>query len=124
MRRRKPLEQFGARDIVADLARRQHELDRLREQRDAVAARLASLNARIATLEPDAASRKGGAGRGTLAALLHTLLTNRAMTLPELTAAAKRAGHSKSKNFTAVVSIALFNRKLFKRVARGVYTSK
>ena len=48
------------------------------------------------------------------------------MSVPEMTEAAKRAGHkSKSKNFRNVVALAIItNRKLFKRVARGQYTAK
>ena len=46
--------------------------------------------------------------------------------IPEMTDAAKRAGHkSKSKNFRNIVALAIItNRKLFKRVARGQYTAK
>ena len=48
------------------------------------------------------------------------------MSVPELTDAAKRAGHtSKSKNFRNIVALAIItNRKLFKRVARGQYTTR
>src|SRR5262245_12469137 len=71
-----------------------------------------------------------GHGRGgnkpSLPTLLHSLLRGKTMSVPEMAAAAKKAGHkTKSKSFRTIVSLALLNNKpMFKRVSRGQYTAK
>jgi hypothetical protein len=71
-----------------------------------------------------------GRGRGgnekSLPALLHSLLQGKTMSIPDLTDAAKKAGHkSKSKKFKTIVALAVFhNPKMFRRVSRGLYTAK
>ena len=73
------------------------------------------------------ATRRGHNGNGKgLPALLHSLLQGKTMSVQEMAGAAKKAGHkSKSKNFRAIVSLALLNhRPMFKRVSRGQYTAK
>jgi len=108
------------------------ELRRQREQLDAEIASLGGLAGETTVATQRSPGRPVGARRGrggnkqSLPALLHSLLKGKTMSIPELTDAAKRAGHkSKSKNFRNVVSLAIItNRKLFKRVARGQYTAK
>ena len=58
--------------------------------------------------------------------MLHSLLRGRTMTVAEMAAAAKKAGHkSRSKNFRVIVSLALLkNRGMFKRADRGQYTAR
>jgi hypothetical protein len=72
--------------------------------------------------------RKGrghGGNEKSLPALLHSLLQGKTMSIPELTDAAKKAGHkSKSKKFRTIVALAVFhNPKMFRRVSRGMYTA-
>jgi len=72
-------------------------------------------------------SRNGrGGNKQSLPVLLHSILRGRTMGVAEMTDAAKKSGHkSKSKNFRAIVSVALLNHKrMFKRVSRGQYTAR
>ena len=111
-------------------------LDELRSQREALDAQIAELESLSGASSAPApmptaprgqpvGTRRGRGGKPSLPALLHSLLQGKTMSVPEMTEAAKRAGHkSKSKNFRNVVALAIItNRKLFKRVARGQYTA-
>jgi hypothetical protein len=128
--------------IVAELNRRRATLDGLRRQRESLAIQLESLDAQSAEIAslvvvtptsprrgPDRPRGTGsgrGGNKGSLAALLHSLLKGKTLSVPEMAVAAKKAGHkSKSKKFRTVVGLALLShRKMFKRVARGQYTSR
>lgn len=146
-RRGKPsaISKLSTVELQRELARRQSVLGKLQTRRATLATELAALETEIGRLggslngrarrgrkgriQPPAASngrrRRGRHGnRQSLQALLHSLLQNKTMSVMELADAAKKAGHkSKSKNFRTIVSLALLNRKLFKRVGRGQYTA-
>ena len=71
--------------------------------------------------------RKGsGPGGGGLVESLVKVLTGKEMSVAEMCDAVKRVGyHSSSPNFRTIVNAALGNnRSLFKRIKRGVYTTK
>ena len=71
--------------------------------------------------------RKGsGPGGGGLVESLVKVLTGKEMSVAEMCDAVKRVGyHSNSPNFRTIVNAALGNnRNLFKRIKRGVYTTK
>lgn len=125
--------------LMAELDRRRTRLGRLLEQRADLESQLNAVNAQIAQLGPigsvDQQPRphsRIGDGRGrrgnkeSLSALLHSLLRGKTMSVVEMADAAKKTGYkSKSKNFRAVVSLALLkNRRMFKRLGRGQYTAK
>jgi hypothetical protein len=129
------LSRIATSQLVSELDRRRSMLGELRTQREELDAEIASLDGlagetTVATQRkpgrPVGARRGRGGNKQSLPALLQSLLNGKTMSIPELTAAAKRAGHkSKSKNFRNVVSLAIItNRKLFKRVGRGQYTAK
>lgn len=132
---------------MAEIERRRSMVGSLVAQRDDLTSQLATVNAEIADLESigvmngraprrgpgrPKGSGKGGAGRGrggnkqSLAARLHELLRGRTMSVQDMAAAVKKAGHkSKSKNFNTVVGLAILtHKKMFRRVSRGQYTAK
>jgi hypothetical protein len=148
-RRAMSLSLLSTRDIQAEIDRRQAEAEAIRSQRDAIARQIAELDRRIGDLGGDlrrgTGKRRGrrrgstnkvngtrtGKGsrrgrRGGLADVLHRLLQGRTLSVPEMAAAAKKAGHkTKSKNFNTVVGLTLINHKnRFKRVSRGQYTAR
>jgi hypothetical protein len=146
--RRSLLSRLTIDQIRAEIARRH---DVLLARRSEIEAEFDAVNAEIAQLgdvdgQPPTrrrgrprgtggptAQRAGRVGKGrgrggnaqSLAALLHSLLQGRTMSVAEMADAAKKAGHkSKSKSFRMIVSLALLkNRKMFKRVSRGQYTA-
>jgi hypothetical protein len=137
---------------MKEIERRRGMLGHLHATRDQLTGQLEAVNAEIAEIESIAGQhpapvhrgpgrpkgsgkRRGpapgpGRGRGgneqSLTALLHSLLQGKTMSVPEMAAAAKQAGHkSKSKNFRTIVSLAIIkHRNMFKRVSRGQYTAK
>jgi hypothetical protein len=135
---------------MKEIERRRGMLGHLHATRDQLTGQLEAVNAEIAEIESIAGQnpapvhrgpgrpkgsgkRRGptpGRGRGgneqSLTALLHSLLQGKTMSVPEMAAAAKQAGHkSKSKNFRTIVSLAMIkNRNMFTRVSRGQYTAK
>jgi hypothetical protein len=134
-------------NLMKEIERRRGMLGNLRATRDDLTRQLESLNADIDDIESFAGplsapavrgpgrpkgSGKSSRGRGrggnkkSLSVLLHSLLRGKTMSAPEMAKAAKKAGYkSTSKNFPAVVSLTILkNRKLFKRVSRGKYTTK
>jgi hypothetical protein len=124
---------------VAEIDRRRTLLEQLQGQRADLESQLDTVNAEIEQLgtiesvdqqpRPRGGSVNGRGRRGnkeSLSALLHSILRGKTMSVVEMAEAAKKTGYkSKSKNFRAVVSLALLkNRRMFKRMGRGQYTAK
>jgi hypothetical protein len=134
---------------MQEMERRRGMLGSLLSRRGNIERELESVSSEIADLEsiggngqptrhrgrgrPKRSTKTRGAvrrGRGgneqSLAGRLHGLLRGRTMSVPEMAAAVKKAGHkSKSKNFNTVVGLALLShKKLFRRVSRGQYTAR
>lgn len=124
---------------MAEIDRRRTLLGQLQGQRADLQSQLDAVNAQIAQLGPigsvdqqprphprigDGRDRRGN--KQSLSPLLHSILRGKTMSVVEMADAAKKTGYkSKSKNFRAVVSLALLkNRGMFKRVGRGQYTAK
>jgi hypothetical protein len=75
------------------------------------------------------ATRRGrGGNEQSLASALHALLRGRTMGVAEMSDAVRKAGYkTASPNFRTIVNAALLSkqgRQLFRKVARGQYTSK
>ena len=127
--------------LVSDRDRLQTELDSVNSQIAELESLGASAPAFVAMRGPGrppksagvaakADGRRGGRGANeqSLAMALHRLLKGRTMGVAEMSDAVQKAGYkTKSPNFRTIVNAALLakpNAGLFKKVARGQYTSK
>jgi hypothetical protein len=137
MARRSKLANVSARDLQAELQRRRRAAGPLQRKRERLLAKLAQVENQIQALgeqlEPSRSGRRGAipgrrrvVNEKPLPEALHEVLKGKTMGIAELAEAVQKAGFkTHSKNFRIMVNIALTKYpKLFKRVARGQYTTK
>ncbi|HYE63536.1 MAG TPA: hypothetical protein VD997_16215 [Phycisphaerales bacterium] len=137
MARRPNLANVTAQELEAELRRRLRAAGPLQRKRDRLLAKLAQIEKQIQALggdfdQPRRGNRGAIPGRRRarnekpLPGALHEVLKGRTMGIAEIAEAVQRAGFkTHSKNFRVMVNIALTKHpKLFKRVARGQYTSR
>lgn len=115
--------------IQRELDRRQAKGNELARQRDRLLRQVALVEAKIASHGGVAASRGRPAARVantvTLPDALAAVLKGKRMAIADAAAAVQKAGYkTNSSNFRVSVTIALGDKKRFKRVERGVYTAK
>ena len=129
-------------ELRRELERRQSMVQELIRQRDALNAELAQLEGGVGATA-SAPARRGpgrprlspgssiemkpyGANKSNLATALRNVLSGRTLSVSELTTAVQKSGYkTKSNNFRTIVNQALIaNPSLFKKVARGQYTTR
>ena len=133
--------------LQAELVRRERAAEALVSTRDRLLAELDSIESELAQhgfssgVRPRAKSgrprramgggrgrgrRGGGSGGKSLVDSLHAVLQGQTMGVSEVAGAVQRAGYkTSSPNFRTIVNAALLgNTNLFKKVARGQYTTK
>ena len=115
-------------ELAAELKRRQRGVNVLNRRRERLMSQLEDVNVQIAEL--------GGNGMGvtasgktrnaqTLPDALHGVLQGREMSVIEAVDAVRASGYvSGAANFRTMVNQVLLKDKRFKKVRRGVYTSK
>ena len=123
------LSSLSVSDLQREINRRSRIVKTLARRRDRIAAKLAALDREIA--------KHGGSGGGrvtsrtrpqnehSLVASLVNILKGKKMGVAEAAEAVQKAGYkTNAANFRTMVNIALIkNRKMFKKVDRGVYTT-
>lgn len=137
MARSSPLASLSIAQLLSELNRRRSGLPRLQKKRAKLAAQLAQIDAQIAGL--GGAVAKGPLGRAagarssagatrarnsmTLVEALQKVLDGKSLRVNDAIDAVRKIGYtSDSPSFRVIVNQALLNKKLFKRVSRGVYT--
>jgi hypothetical protein len=134
---RRSLEKASTQDLKAELRRRVRGRDRLLKKRDQLVDQVEAIDAQIDALDVDSieAPSNGRAARGaggrarnsmSLVEAVQQALGDKPMAIPEIVEAVRGVGYtSNSPNFPNMVSQALSReKKLFKRVERGVYAAK
>ena len=114
-------------DLRRELAARQRRAKALGRHRARVLAKIAAIEAEISRLGvvPTAGAYARASNDESLAVALHRLLKGKTMSVGEASDRVRDAGYkSASKNFPAVVALALRHPAKFKRVSRGKYTAK
>ncbi|HUT61780.1 MAG TPA: hypothetical protein VNA25_28410 [Phycisphaerae bacterium] len=123
-------------DLESELRAKRKSLSVLARRRQGLLAKLNAVDRQIASLAGGSArGRAGGAGKRvgrrrsgkSLVSYLQRLLkkVGKGMRAKDIAQAVVKAGyHSTSKNFYPIVAAALRDKKLFRRVRRGVYTVK
>ncbi len=137
MARSSPLASLSIAQLQAELNRRRSGLPRLQKKRAKLAAQLAQIDAQIASLGGAVASGPRGRSAGsrfsagatrarnsmTLVEALLRVLDGKSLRVNDAIDAVRKIGYtSDSPSFRVIVNQALLNKKLFKRVSRGVYT--
>lgn len=131
-RTRSPLAGLSTAQIQAELRNREKKLTKVRRQFNAAVAKASRLEAQMRELGADLPASRGGR-TGTRArnsvplhTALHNLLKGKTMGAAEAAEALLESGfRTTARTFRTMVNIALIkNKNLFKRVARGQYTSK
>lgn len=131
-RTRSPLADLSTAQIHAELRAREKKLAKVRRQYNAAVAKVARIEAHMRDLGGDQAAPRSGRG-GTRArnkiplhTALHNLLKGKTMGAAEAADALLESGfRTTARTFRTMVNIALIkNKNLFKRIARGQYTSK
>jgi hypothetical protein len=132
-----PLASLTVAQLQAELNRRRAGLPRLHKKRARLVAELARIDEQIAALSGAAARAPGrrtsrarssaGATRArnsmTLVEALQKVLDGKSLRVNDAIDAVRKIGYiSDSPSFRVIVNQALLNKKLFKRVSRGVYT--
>lgn len=123
------LSNLSVSDLQREINRRTRVVRTLMKRRNKAANKLAALEREIAmhggTLNGRARSRARPQNEHSLVASLATLLKGKKMGVADAAAAVQKAGYkTNAVNFRTMVNIALIkNRKLFKKVDRGVYTA-
>ena len=118
-------------ELHKEIRRRQRAVGTLQRKRAKLMKKVAALDAQIAANGGVARGGRGGGGGGggrrgdgSLAASLHKLLSGKTMSVTDAAEAVKKAGYmTSSPNFRTMVNAQLLNKKMFKRVERGQYTS-
>jgi len=129
-------------DLQAEIARRQSNQGALIKERDQLLRRLAEIEGELnglgALKRPVGRPRKASNGatsatpkrrgrqprEGSLPSVLAGVLAGKTMSIDEAVVAVREAGYqSSAANLKSMVNQALSNRKLFKRVSRGMYTA-
>lgn len=117
--------------LQAELARRQRQAASLLRRRDRLREQLAEVEREISEMGANAVvgiepGRKRARNAENLVEAMHRVLTNTELTVTELAEAVQAAGYvTTSPNFRTIVNQTLIKYpKMFKRVSRGVYTSK
>ncbi len=142
-RRSRGLAGASIEDLHREIERRRKNLGRLETKRAKILAQLAEVESEIDAIETLTAKggarrgggrRRAGAGRKrprndmNLVDSLHKVLRGKEMSVTEVAQAVQDAGYkTSSENFRTIVNqqlIAAKNKKLFKKVSRGVYTAK
>lgn len=109
--------------IRREIERRQARGNELARQRDRLLRQVAAINAKIASHGGGRSTRV--ANTVTLPDALAAALKGKSMAIADAAAAVQKAGYkTNSSNFRVGVTIALGDKKRFKRVERGVYTAK
>lgn len=133
MAKRSSLESLTVADLHRELRKRERSQGRivksLMSKREKLAAKLAELDSEIARHGGSVRSGRRGGSRPrndtNLADALLAVLTGATMGVTEVAEAVKKAGYkTSSPNFRTIVNQTLINSGKFKRVGRGLYTSK
>jgi hypothetical protein len=131
MARRTGLASLTFGQLQAELRRRARRAGALERRRDSLVRKLQALDAQIhqiggASGRARLSGRRRASNKQTLAGALHELLRGKTMSVTDAAQAVQDAGYkTNSRTFRVQVNIALVKRKdLFRRVARGRYTSK
>lgn len=114
-------------ELQAELARRERQAQALLRRRDRLKEQLAEIEAQIRDSGGPIALTAGGRRRNesNLADSLHALLQGKEMNVTAAAEAVLAAGYSTTAtNFRTIVNQTLLRDKRFKKVSRGVYTSK
>lgn len=140
-------------ELMGELDRRRGMISDLVGQRDQLQGDLERVNAEISDLESigvgagsgamaagrrgrrgrragagNGRRRGGGAREGSLISSLHRVLQGRTLGISEMADAVQKAGYkTSSPNFRTIVNATLLSKngkKMFRKVARGQYTSK
>ena len=125
------LETMSSAALQAELARRQRQAANLLKKRDRLREQLAAIESEIAEMGATAVvgvepGRKRARNAESLVDAMRRVLTGTELTVTELSDAVQAAGYvTTSPNFRTIVNQTLIKYpKMFKRVARGVYTSR
>lgn len=117
-------------DLQRELARRQRELTSLHRRRSRLVEKLKTLDASIAGLGgmisagPDGSRRRPRNDKNLVEALAE-LLDGKTMSVTEAADEVQKAGYvTTSPSFRTIVNQTLINSGRFKRVGRGLYTTK
>ena len=133
---RRSLEKMTTQDLKAELRRRVRDRDKLIAKRNRLVDQVEAIDRQIDALGVDDApattnGRAGKRGRRvrnemSLVDAIHKALGEKHMRIPEIVEAVRGVGYtSNSPNFANMISQALSReKKLFKRVERGVYSAK
>jgi hypothetical protein len=128
MPRTSSLSRLSIEDLKREIAQRQRRNVKLERKRQTLLRRLAVIEREMGVRPGRASVPEAGRTRPknamNLADTLRKVLTGKVMSIKDAIAAVQKAGYrSSSSNFRGIVSIALGDRKVFKRVKRGEYTS-
>jgi len=134
--RQPPLKSATTTSLLKELDRRRGVLQ---EEREALLAEIAEIDAHIADIEDALASsrttrqprrrsstKRTGGKRVLLADALQSLLTGKELSVTEIADSLLKSGYktkSSAKNFRVMVNQTLTKDKRFKRVSRGIYTA-
>ena len=140
---RRSLSKVSTTDLQAELRRRVRERDKLLKKRDRLIDQIEAIDRDLDDMGVELVDAPGGsaAGRGSgrrggggkrprnemsLVDSLYSVLKNKQMGVSELADAVQSAGYkTTSPNFRTIVNQALINNTdRFKRVERGLYTTK
>lgn len=115
-------------ELQVEIRRRQRRVVSLEKKRETLRARLAEVEAEIASLGGPAGVTGGGRARhkndSNLADALAQVLAQKTLSVTEAAEAVRKAGYrTTSPNFRTIVNQTLLKDKRFKRVARGQYTA-
>lgn len=120
---------FG--ELRREMARRQRRVGGLQRRRERLMGKVRDLESLIAELGGSSGGRiHGGVRRRprnemNLVEALHKVLTNKVMSVTDVSEAVQRAGYkTTSPSFRTIVNQTLINSGKFRRVERGQYTSK
>ncbi|MEL6798163.1 MAG: hypothetical protein AAFO89_15250 [Planctomycetota bacterium] len=125
------LETMSSAALQAELARRQRQASNLLKKRDRLREQLAEIESEIAEMGATAVvgvepGRKRARNAESLVDAMRRVLTGTELTVTELSEAVQAAGYvTTSPNFRTIVNQTLIKYpKMFKRVARGVYSAR
>ena len=132
---RRSLATVSTNELQSELRRRVRERDKLLQKRDRLIDQIEAIDRELDGMGVDlvdapGAGRRGGGKRPrnelNLVDALHGVLKNKQMGVTELAEAVQKAGYkTTSPNFRTIVNQALINNPdRFKRVQRGLYTTK
>lgn len=120
-------------DLRRELAKRGRRVGTLERKRDRLLAKVHALNSQIgefggatrAMVAAAAGGRSRPRNEANLVESLQKVLTDKTMSVTEVSEAVQKAGYATtSPNFRTIVNQALIASGKFKRMGRGLYTSK